>query len=166
MKNRRRKSFVLFILYSFIIFKLNSRKNPKINYNEEYHRFSDSYFANVDAKKIFVVIDDDDVINNGNIYVVDSRYDNDPNMIVYNSYKIKSLNEIKAILKILKEYEKKYPSEWERSILSMEYEWIVHNLAYYLNIFPESSKDVDLNNADEGVLIPKFESKIKEKILN
>ena len=47
----------------------------------------------------------------------------------------------------------------------MEYEWIVHNLGYYLNIYPESSKDVDLNNTDEGVLIPKFENKIKEKIL-
>ena len=100
-----------------------------------------------------------------NIYVIDSRYDDDPNMIVYNSYKIKSLEEIKEILKILKEYERQYPSKWERSILSMEYEWIVHNLAYYLNIYPENSKDVDLNNTDEGVLIPKFENKIKEKIL-
>ena len=86
-------------------------------------------------------------------------------MIVYNYYKIKSIEEIKELLKILKEYERQYPSKWERSVLSMEYELIVHNLAYYLNIFPESSKDVDLNNADEGVLIPKFENKIKEKIL-
>ena len=86
-------------------------------------------------------------------------------MIVYNSYKIKSLDEIKELLKILKEYERQYPSKWKRSILSMEYEWIVHNLSYYLNIYPDSSKDVDLNNADEGVLIPKFEDKIKEKIL-
>ena len=165
MKNRRKKSFALFIIYSFIIFKLNSKRSIKVNYNEDYNKYSDSYFACIDDKNIFVVDDKDDVYNDNNIYVIDSRYDNDPNMIVYNSYKIKSLEEIKEILKILKEYERQNPSAWERSILSMEYEWIIHNLAYYLNIYPESSKDVDLNNTDEGVLFPKFENKIKEKIL-
>ena len=165
MNNRRKKSFALFIIYSFIIFKLNSKRSIKVNYNEDYNKYSDSYFACIDDKNIFVVDDKDDAYDDNNIYVIDSRYDNDPNMIVYNSYKIKSLEEIKELLKILKEYERQYPSAWERSILSMEYEWIIHNLAYYLNIFPESSKDVDLNNMDEGVLFPKFENKIKEKIL-
>lgn len=165
MKNRRKKTFALLVIYSLIIFKLNSRRNIKVNYNEEYDKCGDNYFACLDNKNIFIVDDRDSFCLDDNIYVIDSRYDDDPNMIVYNSYKIKSLEEIKEILKILKEYERQYPSKWERSILSMEYEWIVHNLAYYLNISPESSKDVDLNNADEGVLIPKFENKIKEKIL-
>ena len=165
MKNRRKKAFALLVIYSLIIFKLNSRRNIKVNYNEEYDKCEDSYFACLDDKNIFIVDDRDSVCLDDNIYVIDSRYDDDPNMIVHNSYKIKSLEEIKELLKILKEYEKQYPSKWKRSILSMEYEWIVHNLAYYLNIFPGSSKDVDLNNTDEGVLIPKFENKIKEKIL-
>ena len=165
MKNRRKKAFALLVIYSLIIFKLNSRRNIKVNYNEEYDKYSEGCFACINDKNIFIVEDKDGAYDDNNIYVIDSRYDNDPNMIVYNSYKIKSLDEIKEILKILKEYERQYPSEWERSILSMEYEWIVHNLAYYLNIYPDSSKDVDLNNADEGVLIPKFEDKIKEKIL-
>lgn len=165
MKNRRKKAFALLVIYSLIIFKLNSRRNIKVNYNEEYDKGEDSYFACLDDKNIFIVDDRDSVCLDDNIYVIDSRYDDDPNMIVHNSYKIKSLEEIKELLKILKEYEKQYPSKWKRSILSMEYEWIVHNLAYYLNIFPGSSKDVDLNNTDEGVLIPKFENKIKEKIL-
>lgn len=165
MENRRKKAFALFFIYSLIIFKLNSRRNIKVNYNEEYDKCGDSYFACLDNKNIFIVDDKDGAYDDNNIYVIDSRYDDDPNMIVYNSYKINSLDEIKEILKILKEYERQYPSEWERSILSMEYEWIVHNLSYYLNIYPDSSKDVDLNNADEGVLIPKFEDKIKEKIL-
>ena len=165
MNNRRKKAFALFVIYSLIIFKLNSRRNIKVNYNEEYDKYSDGCFACINDKNIFIVEDKDGAYDDNNIYVIDSRYDNDPNMIVYNSYKIKSLDEIKEILKILKEYERQYPSEWERSILSMEYEWIVHNLAYYLNIYPDSSKDVDLYNADEGVLIPKFEDKIKEKIL-
>lgn len=165
MKNRRKKAFALFVIYSLIIFKLNSRRNIKVNYNEEYDKCGDNYFACLDNKNIFIVDDRDSFCLDDNIYVIDSRYDDDPNMIVYNSYKIKSLEEIKEILKILKEYERQYPSKWERSILSMEYEWIVHNLSYYLNIYPENSKDVDLNNTDEGVLIPKFENKIKEKIL-
>ena len=165
MNNRRKKAFALFVIYSLIIFKLNSRRNIKVNYNEEYDKCGDSYFASLDDKNIFIVDDRDSFCLDDNIYVIDSRYDDDPNMIVYNSYKIKSIEEIKELLKILKEYERQYPSKWERSVLSMEYEFIVHNLAYYLNIFPESSKDVDLNNADEGVLIPKFENKIKEKIL-
>ena len=165
MKNRRKKTFALLVIYSLIIFKLNSRRNIKVNYNEEYDKCGDNYFACLDNKNIFIVDDRDSFCLDDNIYVIDSRYDDDPNMIVYNSYKIKSLEEIKEILKILKEYERQYPSKWERSILSMEYEWIVHNLAYYLNIYPVNSKDVDLNNTDEGVLIPKFENKIKEKIL-
>lgn len=165
MNNRRKKAFALFVIYSLIIFKLNSRRNIKVNYNEEYDKCGDSYFASLDGKNIFIVDDRDSFCLDDNIYVIDSRYDDDPNMIVYNSYKIKSIEEIKELLKILKEYERQYPSKWERSVLSMEYELIVHNLAYYLNIYPESSKDVDLNNADEGVLIPKFENKIKEKIL-
>ena len=111
MNNRRKKAFALFVIYSLIIFKLNSRRNMKVNYNEEYDKCGDSYFACLDDKNIFIVDDRDSFFLDDNIYVIDSRYDDDPNMIVYNSYKIKSIEEIKELLKILKEYERQYPSK-------------------------------------------------------
>ena len=91
MNNRRKKAFALFVIYSLIIFKLNSRRNMKVNYNEEYDKCGDNYFASLDDKNIFIVDDRDSFCLDDNIYVIDSRYDDDPNMIVYNSYKIKSL---------------------------------------------------------------------------
>ena len=54
MKNRRKKAFALLVIYSLIIFKLNSRRNIKVNYNEEYDKCGDSYFACLDDKNIFI----------------------------------------------------------------------------------------------------------------
>lgn len=162
--NKKKKATALLLIYSFILYKFNFKKQPIINYNDDFDGINVNHFASIDDKNILFVNDKDMVIDDKNIYVIDYRNTDDPDISIWNSYKVCSLKEMRCILEVLKEYENRFPSNWDRSMISMEYEWILHNIAYYLNIDVDSSKDVDLNNNDEGRLIPKFEDKIKEKV--
>ena len=45
----------------------------KVNYNEEYDKCGDSYFASLDDKNIFIVDDRDSFCLDDNIYVIDSN---------------------------------------------------------------------------------------------
>lgn len=47
------------------------------------------------------------------------------------------------------EYEGKTNTLWDRSQISMENEWFIHNMSYYANYRIDHSTDVDLNNEDE-----------------
>lgn len=85
------------------------------------------------------------------VFVVDERLTDDPNMIILDSYRIKTLKEQKEILKCLLEYEALYPTDWDRSLYSMELEWTIHNILYDLDYEKERTKSVDLNNDDEFV---------------
>lgn len=85
------------------------------------------------------------------IIIEDLRYRDDPDIQIHDSYKIKDIALIEEIIMMLDQYEKDNPSNWDRSIYSMENEWIVHNLAYESNYNKTSSKSVDLNNADEDI---------------
>ena len=83
------------------------------------------------------------------LLVVDERDSTDPNMKIKDSYKIMTNSEMLEVLRLLEEYEEKNPSNWNRTIQSMRNEWIYHNMSFYLSYETASSKDVDLNNADE-----------------
>lgn len=71
-------------------------------------------------------------------------------MIIYDSYKITDKDTRNDVLCCLLEYEKMYPSDWNRTIISMRNEWIIHNLSYYLHYERGSAANVDLNNDDEA----------------
>lgn len=88
-------------------------------------------------------------IKDNDILVLDERNSKDPNMKIIDSYKITNKNDMLDILNELLKYEENNPSDWNRSLISMRNEWIYHDLSYFLNYEQESSKDVDLNNADE-----------------
>lgn len=90
------------------------------------------------------------------IFVVDSRYDKDPDMVICDSYKVIDLKTMREILTILKEYENNNPTEWDRSIDSMINEWVIHNLGYYFGYKRESTIDTDLNNSDEESYVIKL----------
>ena len=83
-------------------------------------------------------------------YVIDRRNCKDPVYQIYNSFMINDRETMYKVLNALIEYEKEIPSDWDRTIDSMYIEWCIHNLCYYLDIFPERTKDVDLNNGDES----------------
>lgn len=154
----RKKAFTLCLFYLLTFSKFFNKKSDNIvKYNEDFN-IDDNYstFAYLNDKKIIFINDEFYYIDDDNVYVVDLRYVTDSDIKICSSYKIISIEDIRNILNILQEYEKRYPSRWNRSNSSMEYEWIVHNLAYYLGIFPSKSMDVDLDNDDEGKLIPKI----------
>lgn len=148
----RKKSAILLSLY---LFAFSLHKNNKYSINDEYTYNSDTYFASYNDSKIYIGTKEkiesirDDSTNY--VYVIDYRCDEDPNMRICNSYEIKNLKEMSYILKILKEYELKYPSEWNRTYHSMMVEWICHNICYDYSYEKESTQHVDLNNKDEDV---------------
>ena len=94
-------------------------------------------------------LDNLDNINEFDILVEDQRDSDNPTMQIKNSYLITDSNTRKEILEILCDYEKKYPSDWNRTIETMDLEWEAHNILYYLNYKKDHTTDVDLDNNDE-----------------
>lgn len=101
-------------------------------------------------------------VDQNGIYVVDERSNKDSNMKIISSANIKDKNKMNDLLEILIEYEKIYPSNWNRTISSMMNEWEIHNLCSSASIASYRTNDVDLNNEDEKL----YKSKILTKILN
>jgi len=100
-------------------------------------------------------------LEEGDVFVIDSRYDDEPDMKICDSYLVRSKKQRREILEILCLYEECYPSQWNRTLESMELEWTIHNLSYDLNYERNSSTDVDLDNKDED----KYSNKILQKLL-
>lgn len=97
------------------------------------------------------------------IVVVDQTHFEDPNMKIVSSYKMNNLNYMREILQEISEYCKEHGTNWNRSIESMENEWIIHNLCASLLIKRNRSNDVDLNNGDEHIYSLKIINKILRK---
>lgn len=97
-----------------------------------------------------------------NIIIIDERHSKDPNIKVQNSYKIKDVDDIASVVAVIQEYNDKYPSNWNRSSLSLINEWEVHNICSDLSIMPSHTDDVDLNNKDEFL----YNSKLLSKVIN
>ena len=70
-------------------------------------------------------------------------------MKIKNSYLILDSKTRKEILESLIKYENENPSNWNRTIETMELEWEAHNILYYLNYKKDHTTDVDLDNNDE-----------------
>ncbi|MCX4365817.1 MAG: hypothetical protein OSJ70_08625 [Bacilli bacterium] len=95
------------------------------------------------------------------IFIVDYRKIDDPDMQVISSYKIKNIDIINEILEIMLYYEKTDPTNWNRTLSSMRNEWEMHNYSYFFHYDEDRTRDVDLNNADEN----KYRSEILRKVL-
>ena len=157
MDIRKRAAFLV-ILYNLVLFNYFKKYNQNdVCYNSEYVYESAMPFASVNDRNVYIlnkdILGDITDYSNGDIFICDMRDSVDPNMKVLNSYKIKSLKDIKSILEIMKKYERIYPSEWDRTVFSMAYEWLMHNIAYGFDLYIDHSADVDLNNDDEMKLI-------------
>lgn len=85
----------------------------------------------------------------GDVFILDERTGRNPDMKICNSHLVNSAKHRKEILEVLCFYEECYPSEWDRSLDSMRLEWTIHNLSYIIGYDIRSSRDVDLDNADE-----------------
>ena len=104
------------------------------------------------------------------IIVIDGRFCNDkciecnPNMQIYNSYKITDTSQQREILELLHRYDKLSPSrhDWGRTVDSIMVEWEMHNNHYYSQLFHFfdkvfgkqtciSAKHVDFDKESEGL---------------
>lgn len=167
MENKNRKNVLIYLMALLVSLSLYHNKNKKketISLTDDksfsvcgtYSRgkvyICDSMY---DANKVHEICDENDVV------VVDQTEFDDPNMKIVSSYKIKNKEEMIQILNIIKDYCKNKGSNWNRSISSMQNEWIVHNMCSNMHIKRSSTNDVDLNNSDENL----YNSKIVGKIV-
>ena len=169
--NLRKKVFIL-ATTSLLVLSVASLKGRV--YNPEY-TINQSYTQN-DPETPFATYKDNDIYIGSlhtitksrgfgcddDVYVVDQRKKSDPNMCVIDSYKISKKEDMEAVIEVLQDYNDLYPSDWERTTESMLNEWEIHNICKSLNIKPDSTESVDLNNGDECI----YKSKILTKILD
>lgn len=153
--SKNKKKFL--ILSTCIIFlitpKVKANNNVKVSYNDEYQIDSIIPYASYRNTNIFIsregIINKIRNDNSNDIYIIDKRFLKNSNMSISNSYEIRNIDEMSIIIDIILEYERQYPSNWNRSKESMLNEWVIHNISYYLNIQRHRSKEVDLDNNDE-----------------
>ena len=167
MKKKNRKNVLIYLMALLVSLSLHHNKNKKkeveTSVNDKTYVMYGTYkrgniyicdsLSNVD--KVYEVCNGNDVV------VVDQSECNDPNMKIVSSYKITDKEEMKDILNVIKDYCTSKGSKWDRSIYSMENEWIVHNICSNLSIKKDHTDDVDLNNSDEKL----YNSKIVGKML-
>ena len=84
----------------------------------------------------------------------------DPNMRIYNSCAISNAQDRNDVLEVLLEYERQHPSNWDRTIEAMRFEWLMHNISYDFCYQEHRTESVDLNNNDEG----KYDNKILQRL--
>ena len=126
--------------------------------NDDFHfRMEDNLKAFGSYSKGLVYIGDSDYLDDvkdeardEDVLVLDERDKLDPNMKILSSFKVKREKERQEVLHVLELYEESDPSEWSRSFSSMDLEWHIHNLFYYIGYKLDSTTDVDLNNDDES----------------
>ena len=153
------------VLYTSIVLMLILTYPFKHKYKSNYTILDDEdAFASYNDGLIY--IGDEEFLrsidtNDGDILILDERDKNDPNMCIYNSCDIKDKDTRNDILEVLCCYEEMYPSNWDRSIESMRFEWLCHNVAYNFEYKVEDSREVDLNNGDEE----KYKNKVLNRIL-
>lgn len=135
-------------------------------YHSDYELLPDTEIAYAKYDDGYIYIGNEDFIqsiepNEGDILVEDQRDGSDPDMVIYDSCNIHNKDKINTILEVLQDYEKEYPSDWDRSIESMRLEWLMHNLGYYFNYKIDHTTDIDLDNEDEE----KYDKKLVNHLL-
>lgn len=164
--NRSKKALLILSTYFTILLTMKlSEKDYDVEYNDNYEIGCDDIYATCNDKKIYIgdesYIESIRDICSNNIYIIDSRDANEPDMKICSSYSIINNKEKSEILDLLLKYESDYPSDWNRTKESMYNEWIIHNICYFISIKRERTETVDLDNKDEN----KFNSKVLYKIL-
>lgn len=91
-------------------------------------------------------------LERGEIAVYDDRFTGNPSFRVLGSYRVRKNRVKREVLAALIAYDATYPSDprWQRTLPSLEKEWLEHNFAYRLGFLKSRAKDVDLDNHAEG----------------
>ncbi len=158
MNNDFRKKLCLLLSSYIVIFNCflslwNNNRNNRVVYNPTYEYSSADEFAYFKGGRIYIcsseVIEEIRDDSTSDIYIIDQRDGRDPNIRICNSYEITNPFDMHKIIDVLIEYERQFPSPWNRTAISMRREWIAHNVGYYLDVETHRTAEVDLNNEDE-----------------
>ena len=156
MRNVRvfKKNMIILVLSSVSLITIFHKKQDIIPYyliTEEGCAFGNYSNGSVYIGDIQYVESLENLDSDNDVLVVDLREAEDPNMKIINSYVVDDQKQMKEVIAILCEYEKMYPSNWDRSKYTMYREWIVHNICHSFNYETNRTTDVDFNNADESL---------------
>lgn len=138
----------------------------KHKYNPNYCILEENADAYASYSNGLVYIGDENYINSlknvnpNDVLIIDERNLSDPNMLICNSYVIDNKDLRNEILEIICSYEKDHPSNWDRTIESMRFEWFCHNVSHFFNYRTDRTSEVDLNNKDED----KYNQKVLSRI--
>ena len=164
--NKSKKAFILLSTYLVFLFVPKIKNNKKdITYNSEYTYHSQIPYATYSNGNVYIA-DSETIENifqdNNDVFIIDTRYENNSDIGICNSYKVTSNKEQREIIDIILQYEKTYPSNWNRTYESMMNEWDAHNICYYLGINRTSTHEVNFDNYDQD----KYDSKVLTFFLN
>lgn len=139
--------------------------NYDYKYEPEYEIINEDAYAKYRNGYIYIgdkaYLDSVDAKEN-DICILDDRCSTEPNMKIYNSYRITDKDVRNDILCVMLEYDKMMHSDnWNRSIESMRLEWLVHNVCYDLDIETDRTVDVDFTFDEEE----KYDKEVLRKIL-
>lgn len=146
------KNLTFFSSMVTLLFVLNS---SSLNKKNRFHLTTKVYEDKIEYNSGTIYIGDEEYLNTINdlgkydVLALDNRSLKDPDIRIYDSYKITNPSIREEIIEGLLLYEEVYPSNWDRSKESAMYEWTVHNLMYQFGYKVHRTMDVDLNNADE-----------------
>lgn len=153
--DKKKKSILILSTCLILLFTPKIKSMERTTYYEEYTIEGTTPFATIGRSNIYIgdkkFIDSIRDDSTDDIYVVDGRNSENPNMRICNSYEIRSIDTMNRVLDVLLEYENKYPSHWDRTKKAMLEEWIVHNILYDFSVQTKRTKEVDLDNNDERV---------------
>ena len=168
MQINNRKKLIVYFSMMLILLSLLHSKRKKVNiedYYDEQESYGVCYLYKDDNVYICSSLIDGMMLRNmcaeSDIIVVDQSDYMDPNMKILSSYRVTNTEDMKQILETIKKYCDSKDTNWDRSIESMQNEWVIHNICSSLLIRNDRADDVDLNNGDEIV----YKSKILSKIL-
>lgn len=154
MRNMRifKRNILVFALSSITLTTLLHRKDER----ELYYVITSDKSAFGDYSNGSVYIGDADFLRSlegldkeDDVLVLDQRDNVDPCMKILNSYVVDDEIQMKEIISLLCEYERMYPSAWERSEYTLYREWLVHNICHNFHYEMNRTGDVDFNNRDE-----------------
>ena len=120
-------------------------------------------FASYSGGKVYIGKSRSDCpeLEEGDVFVLDCRDGNNPDMKICNSYKVCCPKQRHEIVEILCCYEEMFPSDWDRDYESMCLEWTLHNYSYTFGYDLKSSTDADLDNNEKD----KYQNKVLYKLL-
>lgn len=149
-----KKNIMVFLIYSITLTSSACRKEEVEPYyvvtldEEAFGNYSNGsvYIGDSEYLQSLEGLDESD-----DVLVLDERDSKDPCMKILNSYVVDDEEQMRGIIALLCEYERMYPSAWERTEDTLYREWLVHNICHNIHYEMNRTTDVDFNNADESL---------------